>query len=74
MLNAIEAQVENGRIDLARAVPSWAEYSTKVIVLLTKPDSTRSSEEVVSGALLSEKSLAVDWLRPEEDAAWAHLQ
>lgn len=24
--------------------------------------------------LLSEASLAVDWNRPEEDAAWAHLQ
>ncbi len=24
--------------------------------------------------LLSEAALAVDWLRPEEDAAWAHLQ
>ena len=25
-------------------------------------------------ALLSEAALAVDWSRPEEDAAWAHLQ
>jgi hypothetical protein len=25
-------------------------------------------------ALLSEASLAADWLRPEEDAAWSHLQ
>lgn len=25
-------------------------------------------------ALLAEAALAVDWLRPEEDAAWAHLQ
>jgi hypothetical protein len=24
--------------------------------------------------LLSEKALSEDWLRPEEDAAWAHLQ
>ena len=24
--------------------------------------------------LLSEKALSVDWNRPEEDAAWAHLQ
>jgi len=28
----------------------------------------------ISCALLSEPSLAVDWLRPEEDAAWAYLQ
>ena len=26
------------------------------------------------GALLSEAALAADWSRPEEDAAWAHLQ
>lgn len=25
-------------------------------------------------ALLSEESLAEDWLRPEEDEAWSHLQ
>lgn len=25
-------------------------------------------------ALLSETALASDWLRPEEDEAWAHLQ
>jgi hypothetical protein len=25
-------------------------------------------------AHLSERALAEDWLRPEEDAAWAHLQ
>jgi len=27
-----------------------------------------------SALLLAEKSLAEDWLRPEEDEAWAHLQ
>jgi hypothetical protein len=25
-------------------------------------------------ALLAEAALAVDWSRPEEDAAWSHLQ
>lgn len=25
-------------------------------------------------ALLAEAALAVDWCRPEEDAAWSHLQ
>ncbi len=25
-------------------------------------------------ALLAEPALAADWLRPEEDAAWSHLQ
>jgi len=32
------------------------------------------SPEDVELALLSEAALAEDWLRPEEDAAWAHLQ
>lgn len=31
-------------------------------------------DEALSGAVLSEQSLATDWLREEEDAAWAHLQ
>jgi hypothetical protein len=37
--------------------------------LLTWP----ASENAI-GLLLSEKALAEDWLRPEEDEAWAHLQ
>ena len=31
------------------------------------------AESVNETALLSEAALA-DWLRPEEDAAWSHLQ
>ncbi len=31
-------------------------------------------QENVELALLSEAALAEDWLRPEEDEAWAHLQ
>ena len=30
--------------------------------------------QVPATALLSEAALAEDWLRPEECAAWAHLQ
>ena len=30
--------------------------------------------EVHETALLSEKALAEDWNRPEEDAAWSYLQ
>lgn len=32
------------------------------------------SDCIHEASLLSEASLAVDWNRPEEDAAWAHLQ
>ena len=31
-------------------------------------------EELNPSVLLSEASLAADWNRPEEDAAWSHLQ
>ncbi len=31
-------------------------------------------DEEPESALLSEEALARDWLRPEEDEAWAHLQ
>jgi hypothetical protein len=30
--------------------------------------------ELALGLIMSEKSLAEDWLRPEEDEAWAYLQ
>jgi hypothetical protein len=32
------------------------------------------SPAVSETALLSESALAADWLRPEEDKAWSHLQ
>jgi len=35
---------------------------------------TWSTPAVAETLHLSESSLAEDWLRPEEDAAWAHLQ
>ena len=30
--------------------------------------------EVAMGLIMSETSLSRDWLRPEEDAAWAYMQ
>jgi len=35
---------------------------------------TDSDETPNEAALLAEAALAVDWLRPEEDAAWSYLQ
>jgi hypothetical protein len=32
------------------------------------------AENTGEAALLAEAALAVDWSRPEEDAAWSHLQ
>jgi hypothetical protein len=33
-----------------------------------------SPEAPGEAALLAEPAMAVDWNRPEEDAAWSHLQ
>jgi hypothetical protein len=43
-------------------------------VLVTFTDDAALLDTALSGATLSESTLAHDWLRQEEDAAWAHLQ
>lgn len=30
--------------------------------------------ESIEASLLAEKNLAEDWLKPEEDQAWSHIQ
>lgn len=40
-----------------------------IVIVLDEP-----AENVAETALLSEKSLAEDWQRTEEDEAWAYLQ
>lgn len=40
-----------------------------LVVILDEP-----SDAIAETALLSEAALAEDWLRPEEDEAWAYLQ
>jgi hypothetical protein len=42
--------------------------------LVTNPDDSHSAVIPNETALLSEAALVEDWNRPEEDAAWAHLQ
>jgi hypothetical protein len=44
-----------------------------VFVVFTKSHSAIRKDESISGALLSDTALMTDWLRPEEDAAWANL-
>lgn len=41
----------------------------EIRIVAAKPD-----KKISSTALLSEKVLARDWLRPEEDIAWASLR
>ena len=40
----------------------------------TDDDSVGKVADESQTALLSERALAEDWNRPEEDAAWSHLQ
>ena len=67
MLKAVEATIEtDGRIHLLE--PLRLGHSCRAIVtIMEEPD-------VPETALLSQQSLARDWERPEEDAAWSHLQ
>ena len=43
-------------------------------VLVTFTDEVPLGDTALCGASLSEPALAEDWLREEEEAAWAHLQ
>ena len=66
MLQTIEVEIDtNGRVHPLEPL-SRLPTGRALLILLTPPgDET---------ALLAEAALAEDWLKPEEDAAWAHLQ
>jgi hypothetical protein len=70
-LCTIEAIIEpDGKVRLLEEVRLSGSHRALVTVL-DKPVDEASD---ISTALLSEAALAEDWNRPEEDAAWAHLQ
>ena len=67
MMRTVEAVVDpNGNVRLLEEVRLPGPRRALVTIL---DDAPRREET----ALLSERSLA-DWSRPEEDAAWSHLQ
>ena len=68
MLHTVEALL-NADGALRFMEPVHLTGVQRVLVTFTQP-----VEEALSGAALSERSLAADWLREEEDLAWAHLQ
>jgi hypothetical protein len=69
MMSTIEAVIdENGAIELAEPIKLEGKHRALVTILDEPPT------ERVETLLLSEESLGRDWLRPEEDEAWAHLQ
>ncbi len=69
MVQTIEAVVDAaGRVQLLGEVDVSGPRRALVTVL-DEPAALPGE-----AALLAEAALAVDWLRPEEDAAWSHLQ
>ena len=69
MIQTIEAMIdEQGRIRLLGAV-NLAGPRRVLVTILEEPAATPGE-----AALLAEAALAQDWNRPEEDAAWSHLQ
>ncbi len=69
MIQTIEAIVDEcGTVRLLEPVQLDRSHRALVTILADEPSDTHES------AILSEASLAEDWNRPEEGAAWTHLQ
>ena len=70
MIQSIEAIIDpEGNVYLLESVK--LSSSKKAIVTILEENPIISTSET---ALLSEATLAEDWLRTEEDEAWSHLQ
>jgi hypothetical protein len=70
MSRSIEAIIDaDGHVRLSEDVHLSGPHRAIVTILEDVAD-----EGVDETALLSERALAVDWDRPEEEAAWLHLQ
>lgn len=70
MLQTIEAVIdEQGNIRLLEPIQLPVSRRALVTILEDEPHIN-----IPETALLSEPALAEDWNRPEEDAAWSHLQ
>jgi hypothetical protein len=69
MIQTVEAVIdEQGRVRLLGPVQVDGVRRALVTVL------DEPAEVPGEAALLAEAALAEDWNRPEEDAAWSHLQ
>lgn len=70
MIRTVEAIIdEHGRVRLLE--PVAVERSRRVLVTILEEDPSLELHEI---SRLSEGALAEDWNRPEEEAAWSHLQ
>ena len=73
MLKTYEAVLEpDGHLRFLEAVPKLDKAAQRVLVTFTQDMAV--IDTALCGATLSERVLAEDWSRNEEDAAWAHLQ
>ncbi len=69
MIRTLEATIdEQGVVRLLEPI-ALAQTRRAFVTILEEPPI-----RVNEAALLSEAALAGDWNRPEEDAAWSHLQ
>ena len=70
MIRTLEAVIdEHGTVRLLEEIHLPGSRRALVTVLEDTP-----ARHPAETALLSEAALAEDWNRPEEDAAWSHLQ
>ena len=70
MIRTVEAVVDKeGNVRLLEDIHLSTTRRALVTILEEAPVASVSET-----ALLSEQALAEDWNRPEEDAAWSHLQ
>jgi len=66
VIRTVRAMVDaQGKVQLLEPIEIAATCKALVTIL---------DDEEFEAALLSEEALARDWLRSEEDEAWAHLQ
>ena len=67
-MHTVEATIdEHGTVHLREAVALSVPRRALVTILDEEPQPDET-------ALLSQAALAEDWSRPEEEAAWSHLQ
>ena len=70
MVHTIEGVLEvDGSVRLLQPIQTTSPRRA-LVMILEEPSAALPSET----AILSERSLAADWNRAEEDAAWSHLQ
>ena len=69
MIQTFEGVIDRaGRLRLLEPVKLPPMRRVLITILNEEPELSAGES-----AMLSESALAVDWLTPEEDAAWSHL-